>query len=161
MSDINFTLNESSTKEEVGDFITNLGLKEEVKNIIINEYITGDVLPLLTVDELKSLGLKVGPAKKIIKQIENNKSKFKEKEIEIKIYPSSSKEEIVEFFEKYLEFKGDLNSMDGKGLLEIKDEEEMKKLGLKYGQRKRLINFIYINFYQNKFILYINKILNI
>ena len=142
MTEINFTLNESSTKEEVVDFVTSLGSKEEVKNIIINEYITGDILPLLNVDELKSLGIKLGPAKKIMKHIDNNRSQFKEKEIDVKIYPSSTKNEIMEFFEKYLEFKGDLNSMDGKGLLEIKDEEEMKKLGLKYGQRKRLIKYL-------------------
>ena len=46
-----------------------------------------------------------------MKHIDNNRNKFKEKEIDVKIYPSSSKEEIVEFFEKCLEFKGELNKL--------------------------------------------------
>jgi len=47
------------------------------------------------------------------------------------------------FFEKCLNFKGDLNNLDGKGLIELEDkEEEMKKLGLNLGQRKKLKRYI-------------------
>ena len=142
MSDSAFPLSESSTKEEVAEFISvNLKLKDDVKNFFLSEYITGDILPLLTKDELQSLGVKFGPAKKISKHIEDNKDKFKEKEIDIKLYSTSNKEEVKDFFEKYLEFKGELNSLDGKGLLEL-NEDNMKSLGLKYGQRKRLIKYI-------------------
>ena len=137
-----FLLSEDSTKEEVADYIYNeLIQKEEVKNIFINEYITGDVLPLLTKEELLSLNIKLGPSKKISKFIEDNKSNFRERKINIKLYSNSSEEEIKNFMKKYLEFEGHLNNLDGKRLLQL-NEEGMKKLGLKYGQRKRLIKYI-------------------
>ena len=70
MNDNTFPLSEESTKEEIALYICNeLRLKDEIKNIFINEYITGDVLPLLTIYDLLSLNLKFGPAKKIIKFI--------------------------------------------------------------------------------------------
>ena len=137
-----FPISEESTKEEVANFICKeLKLKDEVKYILINEYITGDVLPSLTKDDLLSFNIKLGPAKKISKFIELNKKEFREKKTKIKIYKNSNEEEIKKFFEKCLDFKGELNSLDGKKLFEL-NEEEMKKLGLKYGQRKRLIKYI-------------------
>ena len=140
--EICFPLSETSTREEVANHICDeLKLKDEVKNILINEYITGDILPVLSKDELLSLNIKLGPAKKISRYIERNKNEFKEKNIEIKIYANSSEKEIKDFFEKYIDFKGELNSFDGKKLFEL-TEEEMKKLGLKYGQIKRLIKYI-------------------
>ena len=47
--------------------------------------------------------------------------------------------------EKCLDFKGELNSLDGKGLLEL-NNEGMKALGLKFGQIKKLIK--YINYFK-------------
>ena len=142
MSNSNFTLSESSTKEEVAEyFYTILDKNEAVKNLILSEYLTGDILPLLTKEELKAIGFKLGPAIRINKEINNNKDKFKEIKIDIELYPNSSSEQIKDFFEKKIDFKGELNSLDGGKLLEL-NEEEMKKMGLKYGQRKRLIKYI-------------------
>ena len=63
-----FTLSESSTKEEVQEYLCNsLNLKDDAKNLILGEYLSGDVLHLLTLEELKSIGFKLGPAKKIDK----------------------------------------------------------------------------------------------
>ena len=76
-----------------------------------------------------------------MKFVAANISKFKERKKKKKIMANSSKEEVKDFFEKSLEFTGELNNLDGKGLLEL-DEEGMKKLGLKYGQRTRLIKYI-------------------
>ena len=137
-----FTLSESSTKEEVQEYLCNsLNLKDDAKNLILGEYLSGDVLHLLTLEELKSIGFKLGPAKKIDKLLGENKEKFKEKEINVKIFSNSNYEEIKNFFEKYIDFKGELNPMIGKDLLEL-NEEGMKKIGLKYGQRKRLLKYI-------------------
>ena len=141
MSDI-FSLSESSTKEDVANYLCTIySLKDEVKNILINEYISGDVLPLLSREDFKNIGIRLGPTKKINKFIEDNKSKFKEKEIKEKITSISGKEDVKTFFEECLEFKGELNNLDGKGLLELNDEK-MKLLGLKLGQRKRLQKYI-------------------
>ena len=145
MSDSNISLSESSTKEEVGEYFFRLIQKEDVKNILINEYISGDVLISLSLDEIKSLGIKFGPARRIFKFIEENRDKFKEKEINEKLYANSNQEEVKEFFEKCLDFKGELNSLDGKGLLEL-NNEGMKALGLKFGQIKKLIK--YINYFK-------------
>ena len=146
MSDINCPLSETSSKEKVADYLSvTFQLGDEIKNILMNEYISGDILTSLSDEDFKELGIKLGKRKKIMKFIEDNKSKFKKKEINEKLTINSTKEEVKSFFEKCIEFKGDLNSLNGKGLLEL-TEERMKSLGLKLGQRKRLIK--YINFFK-------------
>ena len=145
MSDNILPISELSTKEEVANYLsTELNLKDDMKHIILNEYITGDILPQLSEEDVAGLGFKLGPKKRINKFIAENKDKFKEKEITEKIMENSNKEEVKNFFEKCIEFTGELSNLDGKGLLEL-DEEGMKSLGLKFGQRKRLINFLYYN----------------
>ena len=147
-------ISEESTREEVANFIYDeLKLKEDIKKIFLNEYITGDVLPLLNKNDLMSLNIKLGPAKKIINYIENNKNNFKDKKINIKLNPYSKDNEVKEFFMKYLGFKESIN-LDGKKLFEL-DEEDMKRFGLKYGQRKRLIN--YIKYFEENENIYISK----
>ena len=48
MEDNIFPLSELSTKEEVADFLcTKLNLKNEVKDILLNDYISGDILPII------------------------------------------------------------------------------------------------------------------
>ena len=142
MSESNFTLSETSTKEEVAEYLcTTLNLNDEIKNLILSEYLTGDILPLLTKEELRAIGFKLGPAKRINKEIFANLDKFKDIKIDVKIYPNSSSEEVKKLFVKNLDFQGEINSLDGKGLLTL-DEEGMKNIGLKYGQRKRLIKYI-------------------
>ena len=138
----NFPLSELSTREEVADFIcSENNLKDDVKNILIDEHISGDVLPELSIKDMEELLIKLGPRKKINKFILENKDNFKEKVITEKIFPNSNSKEVKTFFEQSLGFTGELNSLDGKGLLEL-TEEKMKELGLKFGQRKRLIKYI-------------------
>jgi len=135
-------LSELSTKEEVANYFHNsLHLNDEVKNIFLNEYISGDVLAELTAHDLNELNIRLGQRQRILAFIHKYASKFKEKKITEKITSNSSVGEIRNFFEKYLEFKGELNNLDGKGLLEL-TEERMKELGLRFGQRKRLIKYI-------------------
>ena len=142
MSDNNIPRSELSTKEEVVDYLSKKWkLKENVKNLLLSEFISGDILPSITEEDLENLGIKIGPKKNIMKTIETSKSQFKTKELTEKITAKSTKEEVKSFFERCLEFKGDLNSLDGKSLLNL-EEEEMKKMGLKLGQRKRLIKYI-------------------
>ena len=140
MENNDMPLSELSTKEEVANYFHNsLHLNDEVKNIFLNEYISGDVLAELTAHDLNELN--ISPRQRILAFINKYASKFKEKKITEKITSNSSVGEIRNFFEKYLEFKGELNNLDGKGLLEL-TEERMKELGLRFGQRKRLIKYI-------------------
>ena len=139
-------INIDSSKEEVANFFEKkFKIKEDVKNNFIKEDISADILYDLDDKEFKSLGLKVGPLKNIKVFLQNNKDHFKEKEIKEKITIKSKPNEVSEFFEKCLNFKGELNNMDGKGLIELK-EEEIKNLGLNLGQRKKIIK--YINYFK-------------
>ena len=136
------TLSEYSTKEEVADFfVKKFKISEEIKNNFIKEDISGDVLYDILYSEFKSLGLKVGPLKKIQKFLRENKNNFKEKEIKEVITSNTKSKEVKNFFEKCINFKNKLENLDGKGLLEL-NEEEMKKLGLNLGQRKKLVKYI-------------------
>lgn len=135
-------LSEESTKEEVADYFQKqFKISEEAKNNIIKEDISGDVLLNIQGDEFKSFGIKVGPLKKIQKFLGENKDKFKEKEIKEVITAISKPEEVKSFFDRCLNFKENLNELDGKGLIEL-DEAGMKKLGLNLGQIKRLVKYI-------------------
>jgi len=133
-------LSGKSTKEEVALFFKNkLNINDDGAKIFINEYISGDVLPLLTSQEFKELRLKFGTQKKIEIYIRKNIDKFKQIKINEIITFDSSNEEVKKFLKNHLDFNIELNDLDGKKLLKLK-EEDMKKLGMKLGQRKRLIN---------------------
>ena len=131
----------SSTKEEVSSFLSSkYKISKEIQENLIKEDISGDILLYLEDNDLKKIGLKIGPIKKITKYIKDNKANFPEKKLEEKIDDTSTIEEVKNFFEKYIEFKGDID-LDGKKLFELKDEDILK-LGLSLGQRKKLTKYI-------------------
>ena len=138
-------IDSDSSKEEVVEFFkNNFKISEDISNKFLNEYISGDILQNLSDEELKYLGLKDNDIIQWHSYYDKNKDKFKEDEIIIKITLSSTYEEVKIFLETYLNIKEDLNIISGKKLLEL-TEEDMKKLGMKLGQRKKLIK------YNNKF----------
>ena len=135
-------LSDESTKEEVAEyFAKNFKITEESKNNIIKEDISGDILLNLYDPDFKYLKMKLGQYKKIQKYLEQNKDNFKEKEIKEVITGKSNADEVKNFFERCLNFTGNLNNLDGKGLIEL-NEEGMIKLGLNLGQRKKLPRYI-------------------
>ncbi len=136
------SLSIDSTSEELADyFIKNCKLSKEEKEIFIKEGISGDVL-LEAISSLKELGIKPTPIVKIKSFLKNKEAKFKPKEITEKI-SISNEEDIKSFFEKYIGFKGDVTSqIKGENELISLGEEDMKKSGLNFGQRKRLIRYI-------------------
>ena len=135
-------LSEESSKEEVAEFLSKkCTINDKAKYNFVNEDITGDILLDLSPKEFRSLNVKLGPLVKIKKFIKENKDKFKEKKINEKITIKSNSDEVKSFFENNLNFKEELDNMDGKTLLEM-DEEGMEKLGLNLGQRKKLIKYI-------------------
>ena len=139
-------LNSNSSKEDVANyFAKNFKIKDDVKNNLIKEDISGDILNNLDDDNFKALGIKLGPLTKIKKFLKDNKDKFGEKKIDVKITGKTGAREVANFFEECLNFTGELNEMDGKGLIEL-NEEGMNKLGLNIGQKKKIIK--YINYFK-------------
>ena len=131
-----------SSKEDVGLYLVKtLNLREEIKDIIIKEDISGDILFELTDEDYKLIGIKPVPMRKIKGLLEKIKDKFGEKNYTEVISIYSDSNEVSEFFKKSLNFNGDLNNLDGKGLLELTDET-IKNLGLNLGQRKKLVKYI-------------------
>lgn len=139
-----------STKEEVVEyFIKYFNYNESNKKNIINEDISGDVLLQLKdklEDCMEILGIKLGTYKKFKAYVEKYLDKFKDKEIKEAITAVSKPKEVKSFFENCLNFKENLNDLDGKGLISL-DEQTMKKLGLNLGQRLKL--FKYIKYFKN------------
>ena len=132
----------NSSKEEVAEYLLKkLNLKEEVKNKIINEDISGDILYDLDDKDFKNLGIKVGPLKSLKTLLQDIKKSFGEKEIKEKINKNSTSEEVADFFKNSLNYTESTNNLDGTGLIEMNDED-IKKLGLNLGQTKKLIRFI-------------------
>ena len=132
----------NSSKEEVADyFVKKFRIKEDAKNNFIKEEISGDILYDLDDKDFKKLGIGLGPLKKVQTFLKENKEKFGEKEITEKITIISKPEEVSDFFKNCLNFSGDLNNLDGKGLIEL-DDEGIKNLGLNMGQSKKIVKYI-------------------
>ena len=141
-----------STCEEVAeDLSINCKLKEDDKNKFIKEGISGDILYMLDNNNIKNdLKMKIGPEKRITKYLEENKDKFKPKEIKENI-PIKNDEEIKTFFEKFIGFKGNLDTIKEENDLKQLKKEDMEKLGLNLGQRIKLARYIdYFNSLKEK-----------
>ena len=133
-----------STKEEIANYFLNVfKINEDTKNNLIKEDISGDILLEITEENYKSFGIKKGPILKIKKFLKDNADKFKIKEIKEKITAKSNSVKVENFFKKCLDYKGELNGLDGKGLIELdQNEEGIKKLGLNLGQKLKLKRYI-------------------
>ena len=56
MSDTALTISELSSKEEVANYLaTHCKLRDEAKNILLDEFITGDILPILTAEDIERI----------------------------------------------------------------------------------------------------------
>ena len=131
-----------STKEEVaGFFKSRFILNEDTVQNFIKEYITGDILPDLILKDFKFLGLNLEHFINWSQYYDEKENNFKEDEIKEEISFNSCSGEVEQFIGKYLDFNGYLNNLNGQALFEL-NEENMEKLGMKLGQRKRLIKYI-------------------
>ena len=136
----NKELTEESPKEDVAEFCKlKLGFQDDALKIIIKEFISGDVLPFISEQELAEIGFNLNCRTKILKHVKKNSEKFKKFVFKESISFNSTTEETKKFFEKNFDFLIKSNDIDGKKIIKLKDEE-MKKLGMKLGQRKRLRN---------------------
>ena len=139
-------INTNSSKEEVSEYLfKKLKIKKETKDKIIEEDISGDILYDLDDADLKHLGFGLGPRKNLRYLLQEIKENFGENQIDVKINKNSSYLEVESFFKNNLNYIGNLNNLDGKGLLEMSDEN-IKKLGLNIGQSKKIIK--YINYFK-------------
>ena len=133
---------ESTEEEVLKFFVEKANISEDMQTKLKKESITGEVLPLLDKEDFSNyFGFKYGNTKKWTVYYEKNKDKFTPKEIKERINQSSTEEEVKNFFERCLDFKGPLENINGKKLLEL-TEEEMKKIGLNLGKRKKLTQYI-------------------
>ena len=143
----NENLSINSTEEQVSKFfVTNYKIKKQIKDSIIKESITGEILLYLEDQDYTFLGIEPAVNAKIKKYLEDNKNKFIEKPINITLNNNSNINDVKKFCNEYLSFKGQLrNDLDGKKILKL-SEQEMKNIGLNLGQRKKLLNYIrYVN----------------
>jgi hypothetical protein len=140
----NLDLRYESTKEELAEFfITKFGLSEEIKENIINEDISGDILLYLKDNDFIKLGIKEGDIEKIEYYIRNNIYKFIEKEIKEKIDENSTVEDVDNFFKKIIGFNGKLNNIDGKKFLNL-TYKNVQDIGLNIGQTKKFEKYFRI-----------------
>ncbi len=131
-----------SSKEEVSKFfLSHLDLPKNQADNIIKEDISGDILLDLDDKDYKALEIKKGKKKRIQIYLEENKEKFNPKPLKLIIGINANHDEVKKFFEEYLYFKGNINNIDEKELLNL-SEEKMKNIGLNLGQRKKLIKYI-------------------
>ena len=139
----------NSTKEDVSQFLfDNFRISKKVYENIIKENITGEILIYLEDDDYTFLEINPKVKEKIKEYLESNKKKLIVKSIKLPLKFESNKNEVINFFEKYLSFKGNLNdNINGKKLLTF-SEQDMKKIGLNLGQRKKLLHYIkHLNMY--------------
>ena len=135
-------INKDSSPQEIVDyFVKTFNYKKEDFSCLIKEKISGDVLPYLTNEDFEELKIKLGHKKRIKKFIADNIEKLIRNKIDIKINVNSSQNDVKKFLEKYLDFKGIIQPIDGKKLISM-TEKEMKDIGFLLGQRKKLKMFI-------------------
>ena len=104
-------INANSSKEEVVEYLfIKLNIKEEIKQKIIMEDISGDVLYDLDDRDLKYLGFGTGPRRNFKNLLAEIKENFGEKRIDKKISINSSQQEIAEFFQNNLNYIGKLSN---------------------------------------------------
>ena len=131
----------SSSSEEVSKFFTKkYNITKEVQENIIKQEISGDILLSLEDADFKSLGLKLGPMKKIKKYLSDNPNDFPEIKIEVKIDVNSTQDDVKDFLDKYIGINEDLD-LNGKELLELTNKD-IKSIGLNLGKQKKLEKFL-------------------
>ena len=131
----------SSSSEEVSKFFTKkYNITKEVQENIIKQEISGDILLSLEDADFKSLGLKLGPMKKIKKYLSDNPNDFPEIKIEVKIDVNSTKDDVKDFLDKYIGINEDLD-LNGKELLELTNKD-IKSIGLNLGKQKKLEKYL-------------------
>ena len=97
-------------------------ISEQAKNKLIEECISGDILIDIPKKDFKTLGIDPPISLKISKCIKENKDKLT-KEITENISSISNKESIKSFFEKCLNFKGELNISNEDEFLQLDEKK--------------------------------------
>ena len=121
----------NSKKEEVSQFfVKNYKITEKEKENILKEGIDGEALILLKDDDYTFLEISPEIKNKIKQYLKSNKNNFNLNPSKMTLKFDSNKKEAINFCEKYLSFKYNLNDdINGKKLLTL-SEKEMKILGL-------------------------------
>jgi hypothetical protein len=116
-------ISNKSTKEEVSAFFSNkFKVNEDISKNFIKEYISGEILPNLSRNDFKFLGIELYTFKRWDKYYNENKDKFKEEEIEEEISSNPSSEEVKKFLEGYLDFK-ESDNLNGELLFGLNEKD--------------------------------------
>lgn len=141
MEDDLFISVNSSCKEVAEAFSKKFQLKDNEKQKLINEGISGDVLSEF-LKYKRDLKFTAKSSFKIEEYLKQNGEKFKPKEIDKNISIENEKD-IKNFFAKYIEFDGSVEDIKEINDLKQLKEEDMKKMGLNIGQRIRLSRYVH------------------
>ena len=133
--------NKSTEKEVAGFFEFKFNIDKNISNNFIKEYITGDILPYLFLNDFKVLGLNLESIINWYKYYEDNENIFIYDKIYEEINIDSSSLDVKNFLASYLNFKNNTYILNGQKLFKL-NEEGMVKMGMKLGQRKKLIRYI-------------------
>ena len=133
--------NKSTEKEVAGFFEFKFNIDKNISNNFIKEYITGDILPYLFLNDFKVLGLNLESIINWYKYYEDNENIFIYDKIYEEINIDSSSLDVKNFLATYLNFKNNTDILNGQKLFKL-NEEGMVKMGMKLGQRKKLIRYI-------------------
>jgi hypothetical protein len=131
-----------SSKEQVAEFFCKeFKFKDSIKENLIKEDISGDILLDLNDIDLKYLGLKKSQIKKVKEYLLANKDKFYKNNIDVKINQSSTEEEVNNFFKQYIGFNSKVTNINGKALLNF-SSDNISNIGLNIGQTKKLEKYL-------------------
>ena len=135
-------ISSKSRKEEVAQFfVTELKFSENIKENIINQDISGDILLDLKDKDFKVLGLNKNQIQNVRDYLSDNYENFININIDIEINENSTIEDVDKFFKKYIGFNEKIKNIDGKQFLSL-TKDNISKLGLNIGQTKRLEKYL-------------------
>ena len=131
-----------SKKEEIAKFFSDeFNLPENIKDNIIKQDISGDILLDLKDKDFQILGLKKEQIKKIRDYLSDNNENFMNVKVDAKINNNSTKEDVEKLFKDYIGFNGKIKNLDGKKFLNL-TQEKIDELGLNIGQTKKLEKYL-------------------
>ena len=135
-------LSSKSRKEEVAQFlITELKFSDNIKEKIVNQDISGDILLDLKDKDFKILGLNKNQIQNVRDYLSDNYENFININIDIKINENSTIEDVEEFLKKCIGFNEKIKNLDGKQFLNL-TKDNISKFGLNIGQTKRLEKYL-------------------
>ena len=140
------SINKYSNVDEISNFLKQILQNDDIVQKFKNEKIKGNEIFYLTdndYDNVFNIRLKKRKLKSILNEIEKNNTNIKD--YEEKIYINSNEEQVYNFLKKELFLEDKImekfKDINGKKLNSLK-ENDLIELGLKIGERRKILNYI-------------------